>query len=205
MTASGLDLLLAEREALVAGRRVGVLCHAASVDSRLRHCVDLLVESRAEVRAVFAPEHGVWGAAQDMIAVEGVREPRHGLPVYSLYGQSEGSLEPEQGWLEGLDLVVIDLQDVGSRYYTYVWSATLMVAACARAGVEALVLDRPNPLGGVRIEGPRVEEGYDSFIGLHDLPVRHALTIGELVKLSCAERGVDDHGLSVLPNAWVAA
>lgn len=203
MIVSGLDVLLGEREALVAGRRIGLLCHAASVDHRLRHSVDLLAESRAELKAIFAPEHGVWGAAQDMVAVEGARDTRHDVPVYSLYGQSEASLEPEQGWLAGLDLVVIDLQDVGSRYYTYVWSAALMAAACARAGVETLVLDRPNPLGGVAIEGPAIEEGYESFVGLHDVPARHALTIGELVMLTCTERGADTSGLSVLPmRGW---
>jgi uncharacterized protein YbbC (DUF1343 family) len=166
---------------LLRGRRVGLLAHPASVDTRLRSAAQLVRESGALLAALVGPEHGYTGQAQDMIGVEGARA--ESVPVYSLYGASFDDLSPREEWLRGLDVVVVDLQDVGSRYYTFVWSAALMMLACARAGVECVVLDRPNPLGGVVMEGAPQRPGYRSFVGLYDVPVRHALTIAEICKL----------------------
>jgi uncharacterized protein YbbC (DUF1343 family) len=180
---TGLDVLCAERLSLLRGRRVGVLCHPASVDARLVHIVDCLIAHGVRPTRLFGPEHGVRGEAQDMIGVGHDRDRRTGLPVRSLYGETFESLTPPRQDLDDLDVIVVDLQDVGSRYYTYVWTMALAMRAAAAAGVQVVVLDRPNPLDGVAIEGGTVEAGYESFVGLGSVPVRHGLTIGELAKL----------------------
>ena len=172
-----------EAVALLRGRRVGLLAHPASVDASLRHAERILPAVGARVCALFGPEHGYTGQAQDMKCVAGADS--EAMPVYSLYGETFEELSPRPEWLAGLDAVVIDLQDVGSRYYTFVWSAALMLESCARAGVECIVLDRPNPLGGVVMEGLPQRSGYRSFVGLYDVPVRHGLTIGEILRMVC--------------------
>jgi uncharacterized protein YbbC (DUF1343 family) len=118
--------------------------------------------------------------------------------VYSLYGTSFDDLSPRPEWLRGLDAVVIDLQDVGSRYYTFVWTAALMLTACAREGVPCVVLDRPNPLGGAIMEGAPQKPGYRSFVGLYDVPVRHGMTIGEILTMVRALEGLDREALHVV-------
>jgi uncharacterized protein YbbC (DUF1343 family) len=131
--------------------------------------------------ALFGPQHGFDGTTQDnMIEWEGFTHPRWGLPVHSLYGEHR---EPTPDMLDGLDVLVIDLQDVGARYYTFIWSVFLCLRACERAGVAVVVLDRPNPLGGTRSEGDPQDPAYLSFVGLHPLPVRHGMTVGELAQL----------------------
>jgi len=182
------------------GVRCGLLCHPASVSGDLRHAVDAVRDSGAQLRCLFGPEHGIFGEAQDMVGVESGCHPRHGTQVHSLYGSSEESLRPRPEWLEDLDLVLIDLQDVGSRYYTYVWTMVLTIQACADAGRRVAVLDRPNPIGGSQIEGPGIEEGCRSFVGLHSVPVRHGLTAGELARLVTAEAGLEGKvDLTVVP------
>src|SRR5262245_8581504 len=163
---TGLDVVIADRLDLLRGRRVGVLCHAASVDSDLVHVVDRLIAAGVRPARLFGPEHGVRGEAQDMVGVEHGRDARSGVPVSSLYGETFDSLGPKAADLAEVDVLVVDLQDVGSRYYTYVWTMALSMVAAARAGVSVIVLDRPNPLGGVAIEGGPVGTGYESFVGL---------------------------------------
>jgi uncharacterized protein YbbC (DUF1343 family) len=182
---TGLDVLCAERLDLLRGRRVGVLCHPASVDRELVHVVDRLVAAGVRPTRLFGPEHGVRGEAQDMIGVEHDRDARTGIPVTSLYGETFESLAPRAAELADVDALVIDLQDVGSRYYTYVWTMALAMQAAARAGVAVVVLDRPNPLGGRAedIEGGSVEPRCESFVGLGPVPVRHGMTAGELARL----------------------
>jgi uncharacterized protein YbbC (DUF1343 family) len=119
--------------------------------------------------------------------------------VYSLYGATFDDLSPRPEWLRDLDLVLIDLQDVGSRYYTFVWSAALMLLACARAGVQCVVLDRPNPLGGELMEGAPQRPGYRSFVGLYEVPVRHGLTIGEICRMVAAREQLASEALHVVP------
>jgi uncharacterized protein YbbC (DUF1343 family) len=177
---SGLDVLVHHRLALLRGRRFGVLAHQASVGAGLEHVVDLLRDVRgARLAALFAPEHGLWGAAQDLVHIAAQRDPLTGLRVVSLYGERR---EPTPAMLRGLDLLVIDLQDVGSRYYTYQWTTALAMRACARAGVRVLVLDRPNPLGGEVVEGNIPDPAFASFVGLHPLPARPGLTLGEVTR-----------------------
>jgi uncharacterized protein YbbC (DUF1343 family) len=162
--------------------RVGLLAHPASVDRRLIHARRILDALAVRVALVFGPEHGYGGEAQDMIGVADARDAL-GTPVRSLYGERFEDLSPRTEDLANLDVLVIDLQDVGARYYTFVWTAVLAMRACARAGVRVLVLDRPNPLGGdvARIEGRRQTRELCSFVGLEPVPVRHALTLGEIV------------------------
>ncbi|HMC95894.1 MAG TPA: DUF1343 domain-containing protein [Polyangia bacterium] len=182
-TESGLDVLCRDRLDLLRGRRVGVLCHPASVAGDLTHVVDRLIEVGIRPVRLFGPEHGVRGEAQDMIGLPDERDARTGIPVVSLYGDTFESLAPAAADLDGLDVLVVDLQDIGSRYYTYVWTMALALGAASRAGVAVVVLDRPNPLGGDAIEGGGVREGYESFVGLGAIPVRHGLTIGEIARL----------------------
>ena len=183
MVASGLDVFCAERLDLCRGRRVSVLCHPASVDAQLVHIVDRLMASGVRPVRLFGPEHGVRGEAQDMVSVQGERDSRTGIAVTSLYGQLLESLQPTEEDLEDTDVLLVDLQDIGSRYYTFIWTMALTMQAAARAGVAVVVLDRPNPIGGDAIEGGEVAPGYESFVGLASLPVRHGLTIAEVARL----------------------
>jgi uncharacterized protein YbbC (DUF1343 family) len=183
---TGLDVLRIDGASRLAGRRVGVLCHPASVAADLTHVVDQLIQIGIRPVRLFGPEHGVRGEAQDMAGVDGGRDPRTGIPVVSLYGSAFASLTPAASDLDAIDVLVIDLQDIGSRYYTYVWTMGLAMKAAAAKGVAVVVLDRPNPLGGLAIEGGPVARGFESFVGLGSVPVRHGLTIGEMAKLIAA-------------------
>ena len=196
---TGLDVWEQEQFRALRGLRVGAIVNPTSVDGRFRHVADLLDSAPGvTLAALFGPEHGVRGEVQYMEAVDETRDPRTGVPMYSLYGSTVDSLRPRPEWLDGLDAVVFDIQDVGARYYTYVYTMALAMEACAKAGVRFVVLDRPNPLGGERVEGNLVEPGFRSFVGLYPLPNRHGMTVGELARLLNAEErfGCD---LAVVP------
>jgi uncharacterized protein YbbC (DUF1343 family) len=163
------------------------------VTSDLRHAVRLLHAGRGwKLTALFGPEHGVWGEAQDMEGVEQSIDPLTGLTVYSLYGRSEKDLAPRREVLKTIDALVIDLQDIGSRYYTFIYTMALCMREAAPIGLPVIVLDRPNPIDGVHLEGNIREEKYSSFVGMFPLPTRHGMTPGELAgyfnkvfKLNC--------------------
>ena len=175
---TGLEQLMDHRTSLLEGHRVGVIAHQASVDASLRHVVQLLrAQKSVKLVALFAPEHGLWGAVQDQVAIRSSRDPATDLPVYSLYGECRA---PTRAMLKGIDLLICDLQDVGTRYYTFVWTMALAMEACAKAGIRFVVLDRPNPLGGATVEGNLLDPRFTSFVGMASVPVRHGLTIGEL-------------------------
>jgi uncharacterized protein YbbC (DUF1343 family) len=159
--------------------RVALLAHPASVSRKLVHALDVLRELGIAPRVLFGPEHGWSGQAQDMIGIDDGSEA--GARIVSLYGERYEDLSPRREQLEGIDAVVIDLQDVGARYYTFVWTAVLVARACRDANVRVIVLDRPNPLGGASIEGRLQDERFLSFVGLERVPVRHGLTLGEIV------------------------
>jgi uncharacterized protein YbbC (DUF1343 family) len=180
---TGLDVLCSDRLDLLKGRRVGVLCHPASVDARFVHIVDKLIAAGVRPARLFGPEHGVRGEAQDMIGVDHDHDARTGIAVTSLYGETFESLTPKAAELADVDVLVVDLQDVGSRYYTYIWTMALAMQAAAKAGVAVVVCDRPNPLGGIAIEGGTVEAKCESFVGLGAVPVRHGMTVGEIARL----------------------
>ena len=202
--ATGLDRLNADGFSALRGRRVGLVCHPASVDRDLVHITQRCRQHGVQVIRCFGPEHGIWADAQDMITVDDAdrREPVTGAPVRSLYGTDEVSLSPRAADLSDLDVLLIDLQDIGSRYYTYIYTAALCVRAATQAGIEAWVLDRPNPLGGLTVEGGLTGETFLSFVGLWPLPTRHGLTIGEVVQL-LAERHGFAGSLEVVPmTGW---
>jgi uncharacterized protein YbbC (DUF1343 family) len=181
---SGLEVFLddaSDHAGLSAGARVGLVVHAASVDRSYRHTTDLVREQgRLEVLRLLAPEHGAGGEAQDMEAVEPAVDPGSGLPVVSLYGDNLESLRPDIADLKGLDAVIYDLQDVGSRYYTYVTTLSFVMETAREAALPVVVLDRPNPIGGVVLEGPPLHPSMTSFVGRYPIPPRHGMTTGEL-------------------------
>lgn len=181
---TGLDVLREDSFSDLRGNRIGVLANAASVDSNLTHIVDLLHGAPGVTLVkIFAPEHGFRGAPQDMIAVHSSTDPKTELPIVSLYGNTSESLSPKKDDLQGLDLLVIDLPDIGTRYYTYAQTMALAMQVAGEAGVKVIVLDRPNPLGGVEIEGGTVTKRCRSFCGMTPVPQRHGLTLGELAVL----------------------
>lgn len=193
MIRTGLDRLLAHANRLE-GRRYGVLAHGASITGAgVPIHLALSACPAGPPAALFGPEHGYYGIEQDMVAAEGGTDPWTGAPILSLYGDSEDTLRPSPEAFRGLDLLVIDVQDVGSRYYTYAATALWAAEAAMTAGVEVWVLDRPNPLGGEIVEGNLLGPGFESFVGAFHLPVRHGLTLGELFRLEARRRGWNGH------------
>ncbi len=176
---TGLDLVEKLWPKDLKGARAGLVCHPASVNRRLEHAVPVCRRSKKfTLAALFGPQHGILGQTQDnMVEWDGFRDPSTNLPVYSLYGKTR---KPLPGMLENIDALVIDLQDVGSRYYTFIWTLDLCMQACCEAGKIIIVLDRPNPISGVTTEGPVLLPEYASFVGLRPLPVRHAMTVAEI-------------------------
>jgi uncharacterized protein YbbC (DUF1343 family) len=177
---SGLDVLVRDGHPMLRGKKVGLVVHQASVDRNLRYAQDLLAQrDDFQVAALFGPQHGIWGTTQDnMIEWEGFHDSRHRVPVHSLYGEHR---KPTPAMLEGVEAVVIDLQDVGARLFTFIWTATLVMEACVEKGIPVLVLDRPNPINGVDVEGPLHDEAFASFVGRFSIPVRHGMTLGEML------------------------
>lgn len=196
---SGLDVLADSRSDL-AEARAGLVLHPASVSADLTFSLERLSGAGFAIDALFGPQHGARGEKQDnMIESDFYTDPVSGLPVHSLYGEVR---KPTPEMLDGLEVVLFDLQDVGVRVYTFVWTMALAMEACAEAGIPFVVLDRPNPVGGVTREGEVLKDGYDSFVGLHPIPLRHGLTAGELARWLNTERGIDCD-LEVVPcEGW---
>jgi uncharacterized protein YbbC (DUF1343 family) len=179
---TGLEVLLDDPRP-IAGKKIGLVTNQSAVTSDLRHAVRVLQAGRGwKLTALFGPEHGIWGEAQDMEGVDHTTDPMTGLPVYSLYGRSEKDLSPRREVLKALDALVIDLQDIGSRYYTFIYTMALCMREAAPIGLPVIVLDRPNPIDGVHLEGNIREEKYSSFVGMFPLPTRHGMTPGELAR-----------------------
>jgi uncharacterized protein YbbC (DUF1343 family) len=176
----GLEVLLEDPKPIL-GKRIGLVTNQSAVTGDLRHAVRLLHAGRGwKLVRLFGPEHGIWGEAQDMANVDHSIDPMTGLDVYSLYGASREDLEPKADELQDLDALVIDLQDIGSRYYTFIYTMALCMRAAAKVGIEVIVLDRPNPIDGVHLEGNIREDPFSSFVGMFPLPTRHGMTAGEL-------------------------
>jgi uncharacterized protein YbbC (DUF1343 family) len=181
------------------GACIGALLHPASVSSSLEHASRILERHKADLfrlTAFFGPQHGFLGQTQDnMVEWKSYEHPRLHIPVYSLYGEHR---EPTAEMLAALDVLIVDLQDIGSRYYTFIWTLYLCMRACERCGVAVVVLDRPNPINGETTEGPVLNPNYKSFVGMHSLPVRHGRTIGELAQ-QFRNEAFPNCELSVLP------
>jgi uncharacterized protein YbbC (DUF1343 family) len=197
---SGLDVLAAQEFAPLRGLRVGLVTHPAAVDARFRHAIDLLANAPGvKLGAIFGPEHGVLGQAQDLVGLSsGESKQAPAVPVHSLYGSTPESLRPSDKQLGGLDALVIDMQDIGSRYYTFQATMRHCLDAALSRGMKVWVVDRPNPLGGTAIEGPALQKGFESFVGVHDLATRHGLTMGELAMLYQRELGLHRGELHVV-------
>ncbi|HEY3266294.1 MAG TPA: DUF1343 domain-containing protein [Armatimonadota bacterium] len=185
MVQTGLDVLAASGFERLRGLRVALLCNQASIAGDYRHSMDLFADAQARgvltVAAVFGPQHGLWGHTQDnMIEWDGFRDPRTSFLVHSLYGVYR---QPTPEMLKGVEAFVVDLPDVGARLYTFLWTMTLCLDACAAAGIPVIVLDRPNPLSGARVEGPVLNPEFQSFIGRHPVPIRHGMTMAEMARM----------------------
>jgi uncharacterized protein YbbC (DUF1343 family) len=195
----GLERLL-DRPDPVRGLRVGLVCNPSSITSDLVHASLALAERRGvRLAALFGPEHGIAADAQDMVEVGHSRNRATGLPVHSLYGETR---VPTAAMLRDVDAMVYDVQDVGSRYYTFVYTMLHVMQACARERKRVVVLDRPNPLGGEALDGNLLDPEYRSFVGMHPLVVRHGMTSGELALMFKGELGLDVELEVVKMKGW---
>jgi Protein of unknown function (DUF1343). len=176
----GNEVLLAARKELITGVRVGLITNHTGTNSQLESLVDLLVADPAvRVTALYSPEHGIRGDAAAGEKVSSSTDPVTGLPVYSLYGEHR---KPTPEMLREVDVLLFDIQDAGARFYTYTWTLALCMQAAAESGKRLVVLDRPNPIGGVQVEGGVVRPGLESFVGLYPVATRHGLTHGEIAR-----------------------
>lgn len=178
--ALGSERLLAS--SALRGKRVGVVCNPASIDHGFGHVADRIAAMPGvTLAAIFGPQHGFRSDVQENMIESGhAEDARRRVPVYSLYSDTR---IPTRAMMQGLDLLVIDLQDVGTRIYTYIYTMAYCLTAAKRDGVKVIVCDRPNPIGGTQVEGPMLERGFESFVGLYPIPMRHGMTIGELARL----------------------
>ena len=198
--ATGLERLFDAHVACLRRQRLGLIANQSSVDPWLRHASDRLREAtEGELVALFGPEHGIGGHAQDLIEVANGTDSGSGLPVRSLYGETR---VPTQEMLEGIDALIFDVQDIGARYYTFIWTMALAMEACAREGKKMIVLDRPNPIGGRLVEGNLVEDSHRSFVGLYPIANRHGMTVGELARLFNEEFGIGCDLIVIPMKGW---
>ena len=190
----GLTVLLTEKHDWIQGKSIGLITNHTGVDATLQSNYRLFAEAPdCQLSAIFSPEHGLWGAVQDGIAIsstdnsdENLSQARlENVPIFSLYGQS---MHPTADQLEGIDLLIYDMQDVGVRYYTYISTLLHTMEAASNHGIEFIVVDRPNPITCTVVEGTVLTSGFESFVGIHTIPIRYGLTIGELAMLLKAER-----------------
>ncbi len=199
---TGLDIIK-ERKSLAdeLTGNVGYLAHAASVDSTLSHGIYTMKALFANrFTKIFSPQHGLVGDVQDnMIESDHYHHPYFDLPIYSLYSETR---KPTKEMLSGLDHIIVDLQDVGTRIYTYIYTLTYMMEACGAQGIQVVVLDRPNPINGMTLEGNMLDLKFQSFVGRHPLPVRHGMTIGEIAHMAREQWSIDCD-LKVIPmEGW---
>ncbi|RAS73310.1 exo-beta-N-acetylmuramidase NamZ family protein [Priestia endophytica] len=196
----GVETLFREHKNLLKGKRVGLITNPTGVDSELRSSVDLFAEDPdIELTALYGPEHGVRGDAQAGDKVDYYIDEKTGLPVYSLYGDTR---KPTPEMLKNVDILVFDIQDVGARFYTYIYTMAYAMEAAKEQGIPFVVLDRPNPLDGEVVEGPVLEEKYSSFVGKYPIPLRHGMTVGELAQLFNKEFGIGADLTVVKMKKW---
>lgn len=177
----GIEVLLKEEKNVLSGKKVGLITNPTGIDSKLTSIVDLLHDDPdIHLTALFGPEHGVRGDAQAGASVEYYIDEKTGLPVYSLYGKTK---KPTPEMLKDVEVLVFDIQDVGTRYYTYIYTMAYAMEAAKENDIPFIVLDRPNPQGGESVDGPVLEPEFSSFVGLYPIPLKHGLTVGELATL----------------------
>jgi uncharacterized protein YbbC (DUF1343 family) len=186
----GIDILAEQQFAPLSGKRVGLLTHPAGVNRFGVSTVRILKQSKAvNLVALFGPEHGIYGNEKANTPIDNAIDSKTGLPIYSLYGKYR---KPTAKMLEGLDVLVIDLQDIGTRSYTFISCMKLALEACFENGVEVMILDRPNPLGGLKVDGPPIEKSWQSYVGAFQIPYVHGMTIGELARMAVSKAGILD-------------
>ncbi|WP_430791318.1 exo-beta-N-acetylmuramidase NamZ family protein [Virgibacillus flavescens] len=196
----GVEVLLEEQKDLLEGKRVGLITNPTGVDQELNSIVDLLHnDPDINVTALYGPEHGVRGSAQAGEYVDYYIDETTGLPVYSLYGETR---KPTPEMLENVDVLVFDIQDVGTRFYTYIYTMAYAMEAAQENDIEFVVLDRPNPLSGERVDGPVLDPEFASFIGKYPIPLRHGMTVGELAKFFNTEFNIGADLTVVEMNNW---
>ncbi|TVQ93708.1 MAG: DUF1343 domain-containing protein [Deltaproteobacteria bacterium] len=199
---TGLDVFLEHGCAALEGLRVGLCCNPTAVDRDFRHAIDRLIERGVRIERLFGPEHGVRATLQDMEHVHEHVDPVTGIPTVSLYGTTEASLHPDPGDLEDLDVVLFDIQDIGARFYTYQATLAFIMEVAGQVGTKVIVLDRPNPIGGHKVEGNVVQPGFHSFVGAYPLAVRHGMTMGELAGFFQRACGIDCEVEVVQVQGW---
>ena len=196
----GVEVLLDEQKDLIKGQRVGLITNPTGVDQTLNSIVDRLYnDPDVELTALYGPEHGVRGDAQAGEYVEYYIDEATGLPVYSLYGKTR---KPTPEMLEDVDVLLFDIQDVGTRFYTYIYTMAYAMEAAQENDIKFIVLDRPNPLGGQKVEGPVLDPKYASFVGNYPIPLRHGMTVGELATLFNEEFEIGADVTVVKMNGW---
>ncbi|PFP30496.1 hypothetical protein COJ96_04580 [Bacillus sp. AFS073361] len=196
----GVEVLLQDKIDLIKDKRVGLITNPTAVDQSVTSIVDLLYNNNnVNLTALYGPEHGVRGSAQAGQYVEQYTDEKTGLPVYSLYGKTK---KPTPEMLSNVDVLLFDIQDVGTRYYTYIYTMALAMEAAKENNIPIIVLDRPNPISGTKVEGPVLEDKYSSFIGEYPIPVRHGMTVGELAKLFNSEFGIGADLTVVEMEGW---
>ena len=185
---TGLDVLINEKLEIIKGKKVGLVTNHTGVDRSGKPNYEILMQlSDVDLKAIFAPEHGFFGKVSRGQKVDDLKQD--GLPViYSLYGKTD---KPTPDMFEGLDVIIYDIQDIGARFYTYISTLGLVMEAAAEADIPVIVLDRPNPLNGITIEGPVLDINYKSFVGMYPIPIRYLLTIGELAKMIIGEKWIE--------------
>ena len=198
---SGLEVLLESNAASLDGARVGLIVNPASIDSDFEHAADLFHNHpRINLTALFGPQHGIRGETQDnMIEWQSYRDAKTGLPAYSLYGESR---KPSAEMLANVDAIVFDVQDVGTRVYTFIYTMALGMQAARENGKRFVVLDRPNPIGGIEVEGNLHEPEFASFVGMYPIPMRHGMTVGELALMFNREFGIDCELEVIAMEGW---
>jgi len=196
----GIDVLRRQHFKPLKGKRVGLFTNPSGVDAQLRSTFNILSQSDdVNLVALFAPEHGVFGAVQDGVHIDTATEPHTGLPIFSLYGDT---LEPTADMMQQVDVVVVDIQDIGVRYYTFMWTMTYLLEACGKYDVEMMVLDRPNPLGG-KPAGSVLDEQFSTLVGRFPVSVQHGLTMGEMAMLVNRGWNPNPAELTVIPcESW---
>jgi uncharacterized protein YbbC (DUF1343 family) len=182
MVITGLEVILQHFPYALKGKRIGILCHAPSITKNYESITDIFIQrSDCRLSAIFGPQHGIYGQTQDnMIEWASITHPVYNIPLFSLYGEHR---KPSSEMLEKIDVLLIDLQDVGTRIYTYIWTVKLCIEACTEAGIPVWILDRPNPISRLPFDGPVLKEAFFTFIGGASIPLCHRMTIGEMSML----------------------
>ena len=196
----GIEVLLSDSLDLVRGRRVGLITNHTGRDRNGVPSIDLLAEHpEVDLVALFSPEHGIRGSAEAGVRVSDSVDGRTGLPIHSLYGETRA---PNDEMLEGIEVLLFDIQDVGTRYYTYLSTMALAMEAAGERGIPFMVLDRPNPIGGDPVQGNVLDPDYSSFVGLYPIPMRHGLTAGEFARMAVGEFGVRAELSVAVADGW---